>query len=114
MLPKRCRLTTSEFEEVIKAGRTTDGVNLSLKFFVATTNQNKSLKLAAVAPSRVAKTSVAKHKVKRRLYNLIREVAIEPQRAARVALFAKNDLTKVTNEVLKEEISQLFKRAKLS
>jgi len=68
MLPKQERLTTDEFDNVLANGRVVRNEVLHLKYVVS---QDK--KFAIAVPKKIVKTSIMRHFVKRRIYNLLRK-----------------------------------------
>ncbi|KKU54754.1 MAG: hypothetical protein UX77_C0026G0001 [Parcubacteria group bacterium GW2011_GWA1_47_11] len=67
MLPKTSRLSASEVREIIKSGRSVRSATLSAKFV-----PSKVSKVAVVVSSKVAKTAVARNKLRRAAYRALR------------------------------------------
>jgi ribonuclease P protein component len=67
MLPKQERLTTAEFDNVLANWRVVRNDLLHLKYVVS---QDK--KFAIAVPKKIVKTSIMRHFVKRRIYNILR------------------------------------------
>lgn len=68
MLPKQERLTTAEFDNVLANGRVVRNELLHLKYVVS---QEK--KFAVVVSKKIVKTSIMRHFVKRKIFNVLKK-----------------------------------------
>lgn len=66
MLPKKERLNTKRFDEIIASGK-----NISAGAFYLKALNNDSARFAVVVPKKVSKNAIKRHFLKRRVFNSI-------------------------------------------
>lgn len=71
MLPKSRRLTTEEFLKVFKNGRKS-----ASSHFLITHSTQGSNKIAVVVPKKVEKSSVLRHRIKRRIFGVLDKIQV--------------------------------------
>jgi ribonuclease P protein component len=78
MLPKRARVGTTLFDQVMKNGRVTHTTHFSFRYIypqAASVDKKDSLtRISAVATKKIFKTSVARHAITRKIYRAVREI----------------------------------------
>ncbi len=109
MLPKEDRLTTGQFDLVMKKGRV---FNSSL-FLARVIVLPGKAKLAAVVPQKIAKTAVGRNKLRRSMY-----IAMEPYIDGIVddrqaIIFAKSLAVGAEQSVLVKDMKEIFVKSGL-
>jgi ribonuclease P protein component len=107
MLPRRERLSTEEFMEVMKNGR----VFHSPLFLMRAIQNASSTKFAAVASKKVAKTAVLRNKIQRHIYISLQSLIKNVIPGTRAILFPKEAALSKDKSVMTEEIQRLFVKA---
>ncbi len=110
MLKRSQRLSGSQFDLVIKKGRV-----LHSPLFIARilSGERSSSRVAGVAPVKVAKTSAARHLVRRRIYEAARPLMSEVAPGNLIILLAKQPAIGRKPTDLRQDIRSLFVKAKL-
>jgi ribonuclease P protein component len=73
----------------------------------------KAARIAAVAPVKIAKTSVARHRIRRRIYEATRSYVPKLAPGTTVLVFAKQPVIEATLPDLRQAISDIFVKAGL-
>lgn len=97
-------MTTKELDSIISSGKTIRSDNVYIRFL-----PNETVKFAAIVPKKVAKTSVGRHLLKRKMFAALFEVKdLFPN--GHYALFATNTATGMSTDEFAQEISLLIKK----
>lgn len=89
MIPRSHRLRTREVAEVLKRGRgTVSGAHLSAKVFFPDEGVGGTIRSAAVVSKKVARTAVARNRVRRAVYDALRGVT--NTKAAHIVFFVRS------------------------
>ena len=102
MLPKHRRLSAAEVREVIAQGRGRRGSVLSLK----TLNTPTPFKCAVVVSKRVARSAVARNRLRRAVYQTLEEVRLPS--VGHTVLFVLSTPKKDTKEEFVSDIKTLL------
>lgn len=105
MLPKENRLNKREIEKVLKRGRSFDTSFFRLKGDFG----KKPFKISPVVSKKVSKLAVDRNNIKRYIFNIIKDLDLEKESFQGV-LFVKKDISKISRDILKEDILGLFKK----
>jgi ribonuclease P protein component len=97
MLPKAHRLNSQEVESAVKVGRRASTGLFSLHIVPSSIP-----KIAVIIPKKVAKTSVLRHKHKRRIVNALMKFPIP---AAHIVITLRQDISKLGFKELCDHIS---------
>lgn len=111
MLRKSRRITTREFDKILKGGRVVHAP-LFIVRYVASAGPGPS-RLAAVAPVKIAKTSVERHRIRRRIYEAARTHMGSLPAGASVIVFAKPGAAKADIGALRASLGEIFVKAGL-
>jgi ribonuclease P protein component len=111
MFPKGSRVTTSQFDMVMKLGQ----VFHCPHFYIRVVREKGSTKslFSVVVSKSVIKTAVGRNKIKRRCRSILHTFSKNVQFPVTVVLFAKKGAQLLSFEVTKLEITELLKKAKL-
>lgn len=109
MLAKQARLTTKQFENVIKKGV----VSHSSLFLLRILTGQKDTRISVAAPKKVANTAVIRNKNRRRLYPAIKPLFPHLSTGVWAILFVKKDISDIDFEVLIQNVREAFIKAKL-
>lgn len=95
MLPSSHRLRRKEVTEVLKRGRGLPGGEyVSAKVFYPRTRENGTIRSTAVVSKKVARTNVARNRIRRALYDSVRLVIakrkIENEKPAHIMFFVRS------------------------
>jgi ribonuclease P protein component len=107
MLPRTERLSTEEFMLVIEKGRV-----LHSPLFLVRVLPGKNARFAAVAPQKIAKTSVMRHKIRRQIYAAIQELKKSASFSpAQVLIIAKDAIHTSTPGDRSSSLKEVFVKA---
>jgi len=109
MLSRSVRLSTGQFEAVIKKGRVTRSSLLVLRH----TSGNKDTRIAATAPQKIARTAVARNSARRRLYEAVRPVFSSIIPGTHIIILINQSISSTSLFDLRNEIRSLFVKARL-
>lgn len=104
MLSKEERISRSFFPSVLKRGKSLHAAHLSLKYLPAAHGGQFSL----VVSKRVIKQAVGRHRLKRQVYSVLRE--LQRLKKARISgvFFAKQGSEKLSFKEISEEVGTLL------
>ena len=114
MLRRSRRLSTEQFNEVIKKGKAFHSLFFQLRL---SRNPGEPTRAAAVAPVKMAKTAVARNALRRKIYETISPMLPESVDGYYVIVFAKPTLLPAgqfqapSNEAVAEDLKALFVKA---
>jgi len=114
MLRRSRRLSTEQFNEVIKRGKALHSPFFQLRVLFDSDEQTR---VAAVAPVKMAKTAVARNALRRKIYELVAPFTEETVDGFYVILFAKPTMlppgaTKgPADQIVSEDLKSLFVKA---
>jgi ribonuclease P protein component len=104
MLPKRERLDTKRFDEIIASGR-----NISAGAFYLKALNSDLLRFSVVIPKKVAKSAIKRHLLKRRVFNSIKEnKAIFP--VGDYIVFANKEMVDMNTLQINENIKNMAQK----
>jgi ribonuclease P protein component len=110
MLKKSHRLSTKQFLEVMGKGK----VHHSSLFLIRVFGTEDDVRIAAVAPKKVAPTAALRNVIRRRIYEatqpLIRSIIL----GTHVIIFAKAEATRADFKDMASDLKSLFSKAKIS
>ena len=89
MLVKSKRLSTRQFNEVMKKGRFAH----SPLFMLRILTNKKGTRIAAVAPQKIAKKAVTRNRIRRRMYEAVKPFMGSIVSDAWLIIFAKKDVS---------------------
>ena len=108
---KRChRMNRDAFSSVKTEGVSHYGAHAALTY---TTKPASTSTFAVVVSRKVAPTAVARHVIRRRVYEVLREMLPLLTRPVQGIVFVKPGSAKLPFRQLKHELQELFKRAAL-
>lgn len=120
MLPNTKRLSTKQFEEVLKKGRVVHNPLFWLRFFEANKVVSKSAskvtpitKVAVICPQKVAKSAVARNKIRRTVYDQVGVFVDQLSAGYDCIVCAKEPYTKATDAESIEQLRNIFVKAGL-
>lgn len=112
MLPKKNRLKKKkDFERIFKKGK---GLNGDFLFLKIAKNNLKESRFGFVVSKKVSKKAVVRNKVKRRLREAVKLKLPGVKAGIDGVLITRPGIESKTFAELKETVSELFKKAKLS
>ena len=106
MLPTKRRVKKEFFAQIVTTGRTLHGQNFYLKY-LDRKDKNPTL-FSFVVSSKVRKTSVGRHLLKRKMSAAVETVINEVKPGLFVIFFAKKALSSPPYSEIKKEISALL------
>ena len=109
MLPKQHRLNRAQFGEVFSIGSSLFGGHFSVKWI--NSREITKPQFAVVVSKKVSKSSVRRHRVRRRCYEVVRELLPHVKGSARSIIFARSGVTSLSFYALREELRKLFVQA---
>jgi ribonuclease P protein component len=109
MLPKSKRLTTAEFDAVMKNGRASHSSLFTLRW----TDSHKDTRISAVAGQKILKTAVGRNSMRRRIYSSIRKISSRWPKGIHGIIFAKQSAVTAEHKALCIDIESLFVKAGL-
>jgi len=107
LFPQTQRITSTEFETVLKKGRTSHSSLFSLCYSPST----KAL-VSVVASKKVSKKAVVRNKNKRRVRHALKSLIVKGI-SGYFVFFIKKDMNLIKFPVLKEDLEQLISKAVL-
>jgi ribonuclease P protein component len=107
---KKYRITKRLFKGIFDRGRNFSSNFISLKFISDSTTNSL---FAFVVSAKVAKRSVERNKLKRRLRHIIKKTMQKIKPGLAVIIFAKKGAEKMSFLELEKELIKLFKKAKI-
>lgn len=103
MLQSSKKLHKSEFPGILKNGKVFHSPHLYLRVVF----DGKDTELAFVIPKKVVKGAISRNKIKRRGYNILKELEIKPLKGI---FFAKKGINEVSFKNLQEEIISILNK----
>lgn len=104
MLKKSKRLNTSIFNNIIEKGQSFHGPFL----IVRAKSVDSPSKFAVSVPKKVAKTAVLRNKIKRRVFDCLKEIIPNIKKNGNFIFIAKTGIEKLKYIQIKEEINKIF------
>jgi ribonuclease P protein component len=105
MLPKNKRLNKGDIEKVLKRGRSIDASLFRLKGVT----EADSFAFSPIVSKKVSKSAVSRNKIKRIVFNLIKELSFDNKKYKGV-LFVKKNILEIPKEDLVKELKTLFSK----
>jgi ribonuclease P protein component len=104
MLPRKKRLTTELFDQIITSGRIFNSPLFTLR---AIKIEGKS-RFSAVASKKIFKTAVARNRIRRRVYAQLETLSPKIKDGFHGVLLSKQAVSKASSQDLSKEIEDLF------
>ena len=104
MLKKSRRLSTKQFDEVMKKGRVVHSSLFLMRFM----NDQKDTRISAVAPVKIFKKAVLRNATRRKMYIIIESVWPHVKNGIHGAVFPKKDISGIETPDLTRDIQKLF------
>jgi len=130
MLKRSNRLSTKQFMEVMEKGRVTHSPLFIMRTLGIQEVRSKEkgvgskgdsmldIRIAAVAPKKVAPTAVLRNGIKRHIYEAVRpliaSITMSAGQGVHVIIFAKAEAVKADFKAIGVDIKNLFAKAKIS
>ncbi len=111
MLPKKRRVSRSEFDVILKKGGWYHSPHLTLRAFQSTSS-GKS-RFAVSVSKKTAKRAVLRNLLKRRVYGVLTSILPHSGSAFSSAFFVKKGTETITFADLKKEVISLLQKAKI-
>ena len=109
MLPRSQRLSTEQFNQVMKLERAYH----SPLFLVRIADVTGSTRVSAAVPVKVAKLAVIRNKFRKKIYEAVHPFMERIVQDRFVVIITKNTILTVTQKVIEKEIEDVFVKAKL-
>ena len=115
MLCRTQRVTKRQFDEVMKKGRVVHSPLFLLRTFeLGNLSKNPMpAKVASVAPVKIAKTAVARNKMRRKLYEAIKKISPIIKSSTTSIVFAKEPAMKAKGADIQAGVKEVFVKAGL-
>ena len=104
MLPNSQRLTTKQFEEVLKKGR----VVHNPLFWLRILSVQGGTKVSVICPQKIAKSAVERNEVRRKIYNQMRLLVNQLTMNSQCILCPKEAINKINDQQLADSIKDIF------
>lgn len=111
MLHRIHRLTTAQFDEIMKRGRVTHSPLFTVR--ACEFPGSGPSRIGAVAPAKIAKTAVSRNALRRKIYESVRSLLSELKPDLSIAVFTKGLLADVKTEQLQLNLREVFVKAGL-
>lgn len=109
MFPREARVRTSaEFEQIFTKGQAVHGTNLTVRTLPA-----QITRFGCIVGKRVSQKATVRNRTKRRLRASIRTMLPSLKKSADIVVIAKPGADNMSTAELTEELSSLFRKAKL-
>jgi ribonuclease P protein component len=118
MLPTKRRIKKDSFSEILKKGVFVHSTNIYLcllpkNTLISAKNEENLSLFGFVVSSKIKKTSVGRHFLKRKLSGSVEEILKSIKPGFYCLFFAKKDMSALPYSEIKEEIINLLKKAKM-
>ena len=104
MLPNSQRLSTKQFEEVLKKGR----VVHNPLFWLRILKTDGNTKIAVISPQKIAKSAVKRNEIRRRIYNQITLFVNNLINEHQCIICPKETINKSSDQQINEAIKDIF------
>lgn len=110
MLRRSHRLSTKQFDEVIKSGKAVHSA-----FFLARTlpSPDGVVRIAAVTPVKIAKKAVIRNRTRRRIYEAVQPILETVKEPVLAIILAKSGALTAPSDALTVDLKALFVKAGL-
>lgn len=109
MISRSQRISGEQFDSVMEKGKI---IHSSL-FLARILGGQKDTRIAAVTPKKIMKTAVARNKVRRKIYEAVKEFKLEIVSGVHILVFAKSTAIKSTQTEIVTDMRTLFVKAGL-
>jgi ribonuclease P protein component len=109
MLPSSQRLSSRQFDLVMKKGR----IIRSPIFLIRLLKVEEKSRVSAVVPKKVCKTAVGRNKIRRQMYEAVQPFFSSLVQGYHIALFANDKAKEIDFADLSKEVKDLFVKAGL-
>lgn len=109
MLPKKNRLSRAQFGEVFGTGLVFSSGHFSIKWINA--QELAKPRFAVVVSKKISKSSVGRHKIRRRCYEVVRVLLPRIEDSTRGIIFARSGVIALSFHALRGELRKLFVQA---
>jgi ribonuclease P protein component len=104
MISRSQRISVEQFDSVMEKGKI---IHSSL-FLVRVLGGQSDMRVAAVAPKKVAKIAVERNKIRRKIYEAVRKLKLESSSNFHILIFAKPTIMKSTQLEIDNDLKTLF------
>ena len=111
MLPSKKRIHKSHFEEVFKKGTFYPGRSVNLILLNSPDITGKTSKFAFSVSKKIAKNAVSRNLIRRRGFSVVKNIINNIKPGFLGVFVIKKTQTKLTFEILKEDIESICSRA---
>lgn len=110
MLRRSQRLSTKQFDEVIRSGKAVHSAFFLVRTLPA---PDKAVRIAAVTPVKVAKKAVIRNHTRRRIYEAVRPICEAVKEPVLAIIIAKSSALTASLDSLAADLRALFVKAGL-
>lgn len=110
MLPTKLRVKKELFPEIAKKGSFLSGENVYIRFLDR--KDNKATHFSFIVPVKVDKTSVGRHRIKRKMTAAVEKSLSNLGTGLSILIYAKKDLSALPLSQIEEEILKLLSKIK--
>lgn len=103
MLPKKERLSRDEFNRFFSGGKRIHSPHIQCIY-----SPNETLHVSVVVSKKTAKTSVMRHKIRRRIYDIVRRHRQSTGLAGVFIFLTKTGISTLQYDALKKEVEQII------
>jgi ribonuclease P protein component len=109
MLPKANRLSSKEFDLVVKTGREICSPLFTIKYILSGV-----FKFSSAAPKKTFKTAVSRNRTRRIVYDAMRGIlSLKEIKPSYIVLIVKKDIKDIDSQHLVRTLQDLFVQARL-
>ena len=109
MLPRSNRLSTEQFNQVMKLGR----AHHSSLFLVRTSSIKGHSRVSVTVPTKIAKLAVQRNKFRKKMYEAVRLFFAQIIQDQHIVVIAKAPLLLATQKGIETDMRDVFVKAKL-
>lgn len=108
MLQSKNKISSTEFNQFYTPGKKSFSKNFRVSVVLG--QDSDEPKYAVVISKKVVKTAVSRHKNKRKIYNIIRQIYPQFSSVKYGFVFIQRDISLVDDSVLKSELLEIFRK----
>ncbi|MFO0718600.1 MAG: ribonuclease P protein component [Candidatus Paceibacterota bacterium] len=108
MLPKNKRISKDSFKSILLKGTLYHSENCTLRIL-----PSEKEGFAVLISKKVAKSAVDRNRMRRRVYSVVRDLLPNIKTTSKNLISLKTGAKKLSFDLQKEEITKLFKKARL-
>jgi len=111
MLSRSHRISGREIEKIIKNGKVIHSPFFTIRFY--SNKVEKNVKMTVIVPVKIAKTSVLRHLVRRRMYEAVRPLVEKIKPENLIIIFAKSTVLDQKPAFMNIQMRDIFVKAGL-